>query len=88
MRHAGEAALSALAPLLEEVRKRPQLRERRHGIFYQGGRARLHFHEDASGLYADLRTGAEWLRFDVTGQTGRDDLLRRLDQPVDPAAAR
>ena len=86
MKHAGAAALDCLAPLLDALRKQPQLRERGRGIFYQSGRARLHFHEDPLGLFADLRAGTEWLRFDVTGESGRADLLRH--QGGDPKLQR
>jgi hypothetical protein len=79
MKHAGSQALDALDELLTELRKRPQLRERKRGVFYRKTRAWLHFHEDPAGLFADLKDDAEWLRFDVSGEAGRADLLRRLD---------
>ena len=55
MRHAGPATLARLAPVLAQLRDLAGLKERSHGIFYRGGRAFLHFHEDASGDFADLR---------------------------------
>lgn len=81
MKHAGESALRDLAPLLEALRRRPGLQERKSGIFYAKGRARLHFHEDETGLFADLKTGTEWVRLDVTSEDARIKLLRRIDEP-------
>ena len=51
--------------MLAEIRKQGGLVERSPGVFYRKGRAFLHFHEDPSGLHADLRPGAEWERFRV-----------------------
>ena len=53
MKHAGEAALDALEPLLAELRALP-LKEKKRGIFYKKSSAFLHFHEDEAGLFADL----------------------------------
>ena len=55
MKHAGPGALDALEPLLERLRALGVLREKSRGIFYLKSRAFLHFHEDPSGLYADIR---------------------------------
>lgn len=81
MRHAGESALHELSWLLEELRLRSRLQERKPGVFYERGQARLHFHEDPTGLFADLKSGADWLRFDVTSDDGRIKLLRQIDEP-------
>lgn len=55
MRHAGPEALTQLASLLGALRTLPGLVERQPGIFYRRGAAFLHFHEDAAGLFADLK---------------------------------
>ena len=81
MKHAGEAALCELSLLLQELRRRPGLQERKPGIFYERGRARLHFHEDPSGLFADLKVGADWVRIDVSAGDGRTELLRLIKRP-------
>jgi hypothetical protein len=62
LKHAGSAALDALADMLAEIRGHGRLVERRPGVFYLKGRAFLHFHEDPTGLHADLRPGAAWER--------------------------
>lgn len=83
MRHAGEAALDRLDDLLSQVRRRhPQLKERRRGAFYRGGRGWLHFHEDPAGLFADLKIDGEWVRFPVNAAAERAALLRRLEKTL------
>ena len=59
MKHAGEAALDDLEPLLGALRKLPRLTEKKRGIFYVGSKAFLHFHEDPAGPFADLKTSLE-----------------------------
>ncbi|HEY5072945.1 MAG TPA: hypothetical protein VII63_13050 [Caulobacteraceae bacterium] len=80
MKHAGGAALDRLEPLLAVVRGFSGLREKSRGVFYRRSRAFLHFHEDPSGLYADMRSadGGSFDRLQVDDETGRVELLRRL----------
>ena len=40
----------------------PGLVEKRPGIFYRKSKAFLHFHEDSSGVHADVRFGVEFER--------------------------
>jgi hypothetical protein len=47
------------------------------GSFYLRSRAVLHFHEDPAGLFADVRTGADWERFPVNTRR-EQNVLRRL----------
>lgn len=77
MKHATATALDQLEPLLVELRALPGLKERSRGVFYRKGRAFLHFHEDPTGWFADLReaVGDEFERVDVTDQSGRSMLL-------------
>lgn len=66
MKHAGPAAIEALAPLLVEVRRDLEgVIEKKPGTFYCKGRGLLHFHEDPAGFFADLRIEGEWRRFPV-----------------------
>lgn len=55
MPRADAAALALLAPLLRQLRDIKGVREERPGIFYARRDAFVHFHEDAGGLYADLK---------------------------------
>ncbi|HYZ41155.1 MAG TPA: hypothetical protein VE687_11105 [Stellaceae bacterium] len=75
MRHAGASALEALSDLLDSLSTQPGLVERRPGIFYVKGKAFLHFHEDAAGLFADLRLGGDWQRVPVNSAEERAELL-------------
>ncbi len=56
MKHAGPQTLAALEPLLRQVRQ-SSLVERTPGCFYRKSTAYLHFHEDRSGTYADIKLG-------------------------------
>ena len=67
MKHAGEAALDELEPLLVALRQLPRLKEKKRGTFYVGAKAFLHFHEDPAGPFADLKTvlSGDYKRFRV-----------------------
>lgn len=69
MKHASDATLDQLEPLLERLRTLPRLKEKKRGIFYFKSRAFLHFHEDPTGLYADVRlSGDAFERFAVSNE--------------------
>ena len=55
MKHAGRQTLAALEPLLQNLRQQASLVERTPGSFYRKSKAYLHFHEDLSGTYADVK---------------------------------
>ena len=76
MKHAGPLALEALELLLEELRKIAGLVERKRGIFYQGAAAFVHFHEDPAGMFADLKSGADFERYAVNTPAEIARLLR------------
>lgn len=82
MKHAGSDALDRLEPLLIQLRCFAELKERSRGVFYRNGKAHLHFHEDRRGLFADLREGDDWRRFDVSQNKGRKALLIALRRPT------
>lgn len=75
MKHATPAALDRLESLIADLRTIDGLVERSRGVFYRGGRAFLHFHEDPAGLFADLREGADFTRYRVTTTAERKKLL-------------
>jgi hypothetical protein len=64
VKHAGEKALVTIAAQLAQVRAL-NLKERSPGVFYFKSKPFLHFHEDPSGIYADVRVEIEWQRFAV-----------------------
>jgi len=76
MKHATPAALDDLGALLEELRHLPGLVEKKRGIFYCRSRSFLHFHEDPSGLYADVRAPhGDFMRFQLVAEEDRAALL-------------
>jgi uncharacterized beta-barrel protein YwiB (DUF1934 family) len=67
VKHAGPETLVALEPMLRQLRKYSTLVERTRGSFYRKSRAYLHFHEDTSGTYVDVKlNGADFTRMRVT----------------------
>src|SRR5262245_16068723 len=88
MKNAGLGALARISPLLEELRARPVLRERRPGVFEPKARPFLHFHDDPSGIFADVRLGADFVRMPVTSSSQQSDLLERIDDRLSAVASR
>ena len=78
MRHATSETLDELGPLLERLRSIPGLIEKRRGVFYRRSRAFLHFHEDPSGLYADVRFEEEFERLRAETDDERETLIARI----------
>jgi hypothetical protein len=79
MKHASGQALRDLQPLLDELRKLERLVERTPGAFYLKSRAFLHFHEDPSGLYADVKLDlATFSRLRVSSPEEQAQLLLRV----------
>ncbi len=59
MRHADQETFDRLADVLTALRGIPELTEKKTGTFYRRSKAFVHFHDDPTGPYADLRTDAE-----------------------------
>jgi hypothetical protein len=78
VRHATPEDLDRVEALLVELRKLPQLRERKRGYFSRGSRAFLHFHEDAGNLYVDVRLDSAFQRVGVTSPNEQADFLSRV----------
>jgi hypothetical protein len=76
VRHVSAARLDELDDVLLELRRVDGLKEKKRGVFYRGSRAFLHFHEDPTGLYADVRLeGADFERMRVTTKAEQKRLL-------------
>jgi hypothetical protein len=75
VKHVTAGGLDELDDVLRELRGVDGLKEKSRGVFYRGSRAFLHFHEDPTGLYADVRFGAEFERIRVTTKAERKRLL-------------
>jgi hypothetical protein len=80
VKHAGPDALGRLSPLLARLRSRPDLREKRPGVFYWRSRAFLHFHEDPAGLFADVRLADDFVRLPASTREQQSLLLRPIDE--------
>jgi hypothetical protein len=81
MKHAGSTALDALEPLLARLRMFPALKEKTRGVFYLKSRAFLHFHEDPSGLWADIRApgDADFDRLRTDDEASQRTLMARVE---------
>ena len=81
MKHAGPEALDRLEPLLVKLRGLPALREKSRGVFYIRSKAFLHFHEDPTGLFADVRHApdGDFVRMPVSSEAERARLLKAIE---------
>jgi hypothetical protein len=80
VRLARAEALDGLEPFLERLRAVPGLVEKKRGVFYVRSKAFLHFHEDPSGMHADVRLGPEFTRVRAETAEERDALLARIEE--------
>ncbi len=80
MKHAGGQALDSLQDLLSRIREFSNLNEKGRGVFYLKSTAFLHFHEDPSGLFADLKSGSDWARLPVNSRIEQDELVSKIDK--------
>jgi hypothetical protein len=86
VRHATQEDLDRLEALLLELRRLPQLRERKRGYFSRGSRALLHFHEDAGDLYVDVRLDSKFERTKITSRDQQAYFLSRLREALQSAS--
>jgi hypothetical protein len=84
VRHAGAEALDLLEPLLVKLRGLPTLREKSRGVFYVRSKAFLHFHEDPSGLFADVRLSPDGSFDRVRVSSGPEQalLVKRIEKAL------
>jgi hypothetical protein len=88
VKHAGPDTFSRLTEFLGELRQRPLLREKSTGIFYIKATAFLHFHDDTSGIFADVKldqTG--YSRCRVSTRSEQKALLKKIDRCLAAQAA-
>ena len=84
MKHAGSATINTLNDLLDQIRAEKVLKEKKPGVFYLKSTAFLHFHEDVSGLFADLRVNDAWQRFPVTAQPEQALFIEKFRELMNP----
>jgi hypothetical protein len=75
VKHVTPAGLDELEEVLSDLRQVDGLTEKKRGVFYRGSRAFLHFHEDPTGTYADVRVETDFERLRVTTKAERRRLL-------------
>jgi hypothetical protein len=83
MRHARSEALDELESTLERLRALPGLRETSRGVFYRGGKAFLHFHEDPTGIHADVKVGGDgFTRLRAQTAAERAAFVRQVEEAL------
>ena len=88
MKHAGNAALASLQPVLTVLREQRALVERTPGSFYFRSKAFIHFHEDTLGLFADLKEDlVSFSRYRVSTRAEQRALIARIKQCLNAARA-
>jgi hypothetical protein len=87
MLHATETTLARYSPFITLIRAIDGLNEKRPGVFYRKSKAFLHFHEDSSGLYADLRldVNAEFVRLHVESRVEQSALISTITSALTAA---
>ena len=80
MKHAGAPTFDRLEDLLVSLRGVAGLKERSRGVFYLHSKPFLHFHDDPSGIHADLRIGDDFVRFRAETKVEQRALLARARQ--------
>jgi hypothetical protein len=83
MKHAGGETLQRLSDLLDQIRQRRGLKEKKLGIFYRKSKSFLHFHEDPAGIFADISSGDGFDRYPVNTTKERKALLAAIDRALE-----
>lgn len=78
MKHAGSDALDRLEGLLAQVRALGGIKEVKRGVFYRKSKAFLHFHEDPTGLFADLLRDRARTRVPVNTAGEQEEFLAEV----------
>jgi hypothetical protein len=82
MKHATSARLAGFSEVLEQIKGRAGVKEKKPGIYYRKSKSFLHFHEDSTGLSADLRTGDGFDRYPVNTRREWQRLLSAIDLAI------
>lgn len=83
---ARKGTILELEPLLAQVRALgiEGLVEKANGAFYQRRNGILHFHEDATGVQADVKVAGIWQRVDITRAAGKRQVITLLKRTYCP----
>jgi len=82
MKHASPETLQQLSDLLDQIRQRQGLKEKKLGVFYSKSKSFLHFHEDPAGIFADISSGDHFRRYPVNTTKERHALLTAIDRAL------
>ena len=82
MQHASEERLREIEPLLAKLRKFAELKEKKLGVFYRKSGAFVHFHEDAAGMFGDVRTAGGWKRLAVNSAAEVKAFLKEVKKAI------
>ena len=81
MKHAGAETIKRLEGLLTELRQRTLLKEKTPGTFYVKSKAFLHFHEDTTGIFADVKLDLQdYSRYRISTAAEQAALLKKIDK--------
>ena len=86
MKHASESTLEGLSAFLDRLRSIDGLVEKRPGVFYRRSKAFLHFHEDPSGIFVDIRLNIDdpFTRLPVTTRSQQSELITTIKRALRP----
>ena len=82
MKHASADRLKDIDSLLMRLRKFSALKEKKVGVFYRKAGAFVHFHEDAAGMFGDVRTKNGWKRLAVNTGAKVKAFLKEVEQSI------
>ncbi len=79
MKHASQKTIQLIEPMLKDIRSIPGLVEKKSGIYYYKSRAFLHFHEEDSNTFADVRlVEPEFQRLPCTTENQQKQLIVKI----------
>ena len=74
--HATEKQLEKAKEFLKEIRKIPELKEKKEGIFCIKNSAFLHFHYFNEELFFDLKKGEKWQR--ISTPKTKEEIIKKI----------
>jgi hypothetical protein len=81
VKHAGAETIKRLEGILTELRQRTLLKEKTPGTFYVKSKAFLHFHEDTTGIFADVKLDLQdYSRYRISTAAEQAALLKKIDK--------
>ena len=84
MKHAGANTLKMLDPVLRQIRKHHRvLIEKTPASFYLRSKGFLHFHEDSTGIFVDLKENLlTFTRYRATTSREKRNLVYRVEKSL------